>query len=44
MAEPLRYLLIAVKEIDSQKVSVSDMQILKTFSQDTECRWQVFTS
>ena len=32
MAEPLRYLLIAVKTIDFQKVSVSDMQNLKTVS------------
>ena len=32
MAEPLPYLLIAVKAIDFQKVSVSDMQNLKTVS------------
>ena len=32
MAAHLRYLLIAVKAIDLQKVSVSDMQNLKTFS------------
>ena len=32
MAETLPYLLIAVKAIDFQKVSVSDMQNLKTVS------------
>ena len=32
MAAPLPYLLIAVKAIDFQKVSVSDMQNLKTVS------------
>ena len=32
MAEPLPYLLIIVKAIDLQKVSVSDMQNLKTSS------------
>ena len=32
MEEPLPYLLIALKEIDFQKVSVSDMQNLKTVS------------
>ena len=32
MAEPLPYLLITVKAIDFQKVSVSDMQNLKTVS------------
>ena len=32
MAAPLPDLLIAVKAIDSQKVSVSDMQNLKTVS------------
>ena len=31
MAEPLPYLLIAVKAIDFQKVSVSDMEKLNTF-------------
>ena len=32
MAATLAYLLIDVKAIDSQKVSVSDMQNLKTVS------------
>ena len=32
MAETLPYLLITVKAIDLQKVSVSDMQNLKTVS------------
>ena len=32
MAEPLPYLLIAVKVIELQKVSVSDMQNNKTVS------------
>ena len=32
MAAPLRYLLIAVNAIVLQKVSVSDMQNLKTVS------------
>ena len=32
MAAPSPYLLIAVKAIDLQKVSVSDMQNLKTVS------------
>ena len=44
MAETLQYLLIAVKAIEFQKVSVSDMQNLKTVSQHTECQWQVFSS
>ena len=35
---PLPYLLITVKEIVLQKVPVSDMQNLKTFYQQTECR------
>ena len=36
MAAPLRYLLITVNAIDLQKVSVSDMQILKTLFQHIE--------
>ena len=32
MAEALPYLLIAVKAIDFQKVSVNDMKNLKAFS------------
>ena len=32
MAASLPYLLIAVEEIDLQKVTISDMQILKTVS------------
>ena len=44
MEEPLPYLLIAVKRIDSLKVSVSDMQNAKTVSYHTECPWQVFSS
>ena len=32
MAEPLPYLLVAVKVIDFQKVSVSDMKNLNTLS------------
>ena len=40
---PLPFLVIAVKAIVLQKVSVSDMQNLKTVSQHTECRWQVFS-
>ena len=35
MAEPLPYLLIAVKEIDFQKVSVSDMQNLSKLFPNT---------
>ena len=44
MGVPLPYLLITVKEVDLQKLLVSDMQNLKTFPTDTECRWQVFFS
>ena len=44
MAETLPDLLIAVKTIDFQEVSVSNMQNLNTVSQHTECRWQVFSS
>ena len=43
MAAPLPHLLIAVKEIVLQKLSVSDMQNLKTLSEHSECRWQVFS-
>ena len=32
MAEPLPYLLIAMKAVDFEKVFVSDMQNLKTLS------------
>ena len=35
MAEPLPYLLIAVKEIDFQRVSVSDMQNLSKLFPNT---------
>ena len=44
MAGPLPDLLITVNDIHMQKVYVSDMQNLKTVSQHTECRWQVFSS
>ena len=43
MKAPLPYLLISVKAIDLQKVSVSDMQNLKTVSKHTEFRWEVFS-
>ena len=44
MAASLPYLLITVKDVDWQKVPVSDIQNLKTFSEHTECPWQVFPS
>ena len=40
MAAPLQYLLIVVKATVLQKVSVSDMQNLKTVSWHTGCRWE----
>ena len=43
MVEPLPYLLIALKAIDLQKVSLSDMQNLKTVSKHTEWQWEVFS-
>ena len=43
MAAPLPYLLIAMKAIDFQKVSLSDMQNLKTVSEHTEWQLQVFS-
>ena len=39
---PLATLLITGKSIVLQKGSVSDMQNLKTISEHTECRWEVF--
>ena len=44
MAATLQDLLNAVKAIDLHKVSVRDMQNLKTVSQLTEWLWQVFSS
>ena len=41
---PLPYLLITVKTIESEKVSLSDMQNIKPFSYHIDCRWQVFLS
>ena len=40
----LAYLLLTGKSIVLQKVSLSDVQNLKTFSQKKECRWPVFSS
>ena len=40
---PLPYFSITGKSIVLQKVSVSDIQTLKTVSYHTECRWQVFS-
>ena len=40
----LPYLLITTTSIVLQKVSVSDIENLKTVSQHTVCEWQVFSS
>ena len=43
MEAPLPDLLIIVKAVHLQKVSVSDMKNLKTVSQHTEWQLQVFS-
>ena len=43
MAGSLPYLFVTVKAIDLQKVSLSDMQNLKTVSKHTEWQWELFS-
>ena len=41
---PFPYLLITVKAIDLEKVSVSDKQNVKTVYYHIDCQWQGFST